>query len=247
METKEIAARSADSVADCPVILNVEDFEPARFLRSRVLRSAGFEVVEADSADVAMQLAAAKTLQLALVDVDLPDGNGFSVCDALKHTYPSLPVLLISAVHVSAWDRHAAQNTCADGYLIEPLPALTLLRRVSDALCGIQQEPSQNWVVTDVAGSIADASPPGAHMLGISAAHLRRRSILMFFERDREEWRHALHLAAIGQIVRRSGSLRPRDRRPLTVDVEIAAEPNVPRGAEMRWIFSGPQIPEPSS
>jgi hypothetical protein len=37
-----------------PVVLNVEDFEPARFRRSRLLRDAGFDIVEAGTASEAL-------------------------------------------------------------------------------------------------------------------------------------------------------------------------------------------------
>ena len=66
------------------VILNVEDDSPSRFLKSRILERAGFEVVEAVTAADAVRTASEDALRLVLLDLRLPDGDGFSVCEQIK-------------------------------------------------------------------------------------------------------------------------------------------------------------------
>ncbi len=225
---------------DSAIVLNVEDFEPARFLRSKVLRNAGFGIVEAASASEALLAVSARVPAVALVDVNLPDADGFFLCERLKRTHPELPVLLVSAVHVSASAVHRGQRTGADGFLREPVPPDVLVQRVAEALEGVRDEPSLNWVVTDAAGLVLDASAEAAHTLGISAAHLRGRSLLTFFDGERVEWSRALVQAHAGTTLERSGRLRPRDRRPMMVEATISQAVDYPQAGAVLWTFRAP-------
>ena len=230
-------------MASTPVVLNVEDFAPARYLRSRVLRDAGFEVIEADTVAAAFDAVAASLPDLALLDIDLPDGNGFSMCEILKTAHPELPVLLVSAVHITAAAAHEGQLTGADAFLREPVAPETLVRHVADALNGIRDEASLNFVITDRAGFIIEASAEAAHLLNMSAAHLRQRSLLVFFDSDRAGWAAALRRASDGQILTREGVLRPRDRRPIVVEVEVIQMLDHPQRDAILWSFRGPAQP----
>ena len=96
-------------------ILNVDGNAPSRYLRSRILERAGFEVREADSAEAALRSAAAMTPQLVLLDVALPDGDGFTVCEQLKAAHPHVPVVMITSVYqglVGVAARIGAQSGC---------------------------------------------------------------------------------------------------------------------------------------
>jgi DNA-binding response OmpR family regulator len=230
----------ADDGTERPVVLNVEDFEPARFLRSRVLRKAGFEVVEAGTASDALAAASQRTPAVALVDVDLPDGDGFALCERLKRSHPQLAVVLVSAVHISASAMHRGQLTGADAFLREPVPPDMLVRRVTDALEGTRDEASLNWVITDSVGLILEVSAEAAHMLGLSAGHLRGRLLLTYFDGNRVEWSRALVQAHAGQVVERDGRLRPRDRRPLLISAVLATARDYPIAGAVLWTFRGP-------
>jgi DNA-binding response OmpR family regulator len=229
-----------------PTVLNVEDFEPARFLRSKVLRNAGFEVIEAASASQALGMAAAQLPSLALIDVDLPDADGFFVCDRLKELHPELPVLLVSAVHVSASAAREGERAGADAYLREPLPPDMLVRRVNEALAGIRDEQSLNWIVTDKFGLILQASDAAAHMLNVGARQLQGRSLLIFFDQNRPAWGDAVKAASLGEAVEQSGSLRPRERRPLIVGVEMSKAIDYPQPDAVLWSFRRPTSDNPN-
>ena len=105
------------------VILNVEDDSPSRFLKSRILERAGFEVVEAVTAADAIRTASEDGLRLVLLDLRLPDGDGFTVCERIKATRPSLPVVMITSTYATAQGRQDGLACGADAYLIEPVPA----------------------------------------------------------------------------------------------------------------------------
>lgn len=205
-----------------PTLLNVEDFEPSRFRRTRIFRAAGFNVVEAASAREALAAAARRSLSIALIDVHLPDSSGIDLCDTLKRLHPELPVLLISAAGISPEIREAGLAAGAHSYLDEPVASEALLRSVGNALTGIAAEaPSDTWLVTDCRGIILEASGPGARLLSASQRGLRQRNLIVFFEHDRDGWRDAMMRAARGERIVRSGHVRPKERRPIRVHVEI--------------------------
>jgi DNA-binding response OmpR family regulator len=203
-------------------LLNVEDFEPSRFRRTRIFRTAGFKVVEAASAREALAAAALRPLSIALIDVHLPDSSGIELCDTLKRLHPELPVLLISAMGISPEIRDAGFAAGAHSYIAEPVAAETLLQNVGNALNGNAVEAlSDVWVVTDSHGAILEASSLGARLLSASQRGLRLRSLIVFFEHDRDAWRDAMARASRGERIVRSGHLRPKERRPIRVHVEI--------------------------
>jgi len=97
------------------------------------------------------------------------------------------------------------------------------------------------WVVTDPYGLLLEASREAAQMLNLTVTGLRRRQLLVFFDGEREHWRQALRAAAGGKIVGGQGAVRPRDRRPLCVTVEITKAQNWEDGDALRWTFTEPE------
>ncbi len=80
-------------------ILNVDDYTPGRYARTKVLQQAGYMVREATTGKEALQLAFEHSPSLILLDVNLPDMSGFDVCKRLKsdpNTFAS------TIVHISA-------------------------------------------------------------------------------------------------------------------------------------------------
>jgi CheY-like chemotaxis protein len=81
-------------------ILNVDDNQGHRYAISRVLRQAGFDVMEAETGREALAVASSRP-SLIILDVNLPDMLGFDVCRELK-TNPAtrdIPVVHISATY----------------------------------------------------------------------------------------------------------------------------------------------------
>ncbi len=106
------------------VVLNVDDNEERLQFRTIVLRAAGFDVVEARTGTEALQHAAREHPSVILLDVNLPDIDGFEVCTRLKAG--EAPTRGIPVLHVSAAlceDEHWVRGlrAGAEGYLREPL------------------------------------------------------------------------------------------------------------------------------
>ena len=78
-------------------ILNVEDDDAARYVRTRVLNAHGFAVEEAGAGEEALRVALGGRVDLVLLDIHLPDLSGVEVCRRLKKAAPLLPVVHISA------------------------------------------------------------------------------------------------------------------------------------------------------
>jgi len=117
-------------------ILNVDDNEAARYVKSHTLRSAGYRVVEAETGKEALRLAREAKPQLVLLDVRLPDQDGLEVCRSLKADplTDRAMVLLVSARAVRREDRVAGLEQGADGYLVEPFEADELLATIKALL-----------------------------------------------------------------------------------------------------------------
>jgi len=67
-----------------PLILIVDDDQMERFLQREVLESAGFDIIEAKRGVEALQLFAAGKPDLVLLDVMMPEMNGFEACEAIR-------------------------------------------------------------------------------------------------------------------------------------------------------------------
>src|SRR5262249_34508526 len=104
-----------------PSILFVDDDETSRRAFSWLLRAARFRPSEAATGTEALRLAAEKP-DLIVLDVNLPDIDGFEVCRRIKaHPATSaIPVLHMSGVFTSTLDRTHALEGGADGYLTKP-------------------------------------------------------------------------------------------------------------------------------
>lgn len=105
-------------VRSAHTILVVDDHAPSLYAASRLLRRAGFTVLEANNGEDAIELA--KRACAVLLDVNLPDVNGVAVCETIKTNTPK-PVVLMSAVYVDELHRHAAMQAGADAYFVQPI------------------------------------------------------------------------------------------------------------------------------
>ena len=125
------------------VILNVDDLESQRYVKTRDLNAAGFAVIEAQTGAEALRLVEQHKPLVVLLDVQLPDISGFEVCAFIKAKWPEVMVLQTSATFTETEDRVSGLNAGADSYLVQPaepvelaaaINALLRVRRSEDAL-----------------------------------------------------------------------------------------------------------------
>ena len=219
-------------------ILIVDDNAPSRFLRSRILERAGFEVREADSVHQVMAFTQTAVPSLVLLDVALPDGDGFEVCERLKATHPELPVVMITTVYQTAQARRDAFHAGADAYLLDPVEPERLVEAVARFLdpSRVRAAPAPPTVVTDYSGQIVSANPHAARLLNLTMRGVVGRSLLTFFDADRTRIAAQMRRAAEGRIVQVTAVVRPRERKPYSARVEISAAP-FERGPCLEWVL----------
>jgi DNA-binding response OmpR family regulator len=94
----------------------------------------GYEVEVARTVrETAGHLVQGNTFDLIILDVMLPDGDGFSLCRRLREAGDYTPVIMLTARN-SADDRVRGLNTGADDYLAKPFELAELLARVRSSL-----------------------------------------------------------------------------------------------------------------
>ena len=103
--------------------LILDDNEASRFLVGSWLRQAGFDVREASTGAQALEVLQQDTIDLAVLDVNLPDISGYEVCEAIRAN-PSttwMPVIHVSATAIQAADRSEGLLRGADAFLVHPI------------------------------------------------------------------------------------------------------------------------------
>jgi light-regulated signal transduction histidine kinase (bacteriophytochrome) len=118
------------------MILNVDDNDASRYLRTRLLSNVGYEVREAATGAAALDQVRIAHPDLILLDVNLPDLDGFEVCRRIRADPDSsrTPVLYVSATNTSNPDIITGLDSGADQYLTEPLDGNVLIATVKAAL-----------------------------------------------------------------------------------------------------------------
>ena len=96
------------------------------------LRQAGFPVVSANSYGTALNVFRAERPDLAILDINLPGGSGFELCDVLRKE-SAAPIMMLTARGEEA-DLVRALELGADDYLTKPFSPRTLVARVKALL-----------------------------------------------------------------------------------------------------------------
>jgi two-component system, OmpR family, KDP operon response regulator KdpE len=134
-------------MSDAPRVLVCDD-EP-QILRALkvILRDAGFEAVTASSGEEALDRAAVKPPEAAILDLMLPDIDGVELTRRLRE-WSELPILVLSAVGEE--DRKVeALAAGADDYVTKPFGPRELVARLEAALRRAQPEDAEPKIVAD--------------------------------------------------------------------------------------------------
>jgi CheY-like chemotaxis protein len=109
----------------------VENDEPIRRVTARILRSRGYAVLEAASAEEAMLIepTVLKSAAMLITDLVLAGRNGQELAQALRTTHPSLRVLYMSGYTENAVLQQGALDPQAD-FLPKPFMPTALVQRV---------------------------------------------------------------------------------------------------------------------
>lgn len=119
-------------MSDPAQILLIEDESPIRKFVRASLEGEGYRLVEAETGQKALTLAASQPPDLVILDLGLPDKDGLDVLRNLRE-WLAAPVIVLSA-RGQEKDKIAALDSGADDYLTKPFGVGELLARIRVAL-----------------------------------------------------------------------------------------------------------------
>jgi PAS domain S-box-containing protein len=149
-------------------ILCVDDTEAQRYAVSRILRKAGFEVLETSTGEQALEMMSSRP-DLVVLDVNLPDISGLDVCRIIKSREASArtPVLQVSATHVNTRARVEGLEGGADAYLVQPIDAAELIATIH-ALLRMKQAEEALWESQQQYRAFFEANPLSCLVFDVS-------------------------------------------------------------------------------
>ncbi|NES88314.1 MULTISPECIES: response regulator [Okeania] len=112
-------------------ILMVDDELKNLALLTDLLEEEGYQVWQADSGSEALRIAEMVLPDLILLDINMPDINGYDVCQKLKADAKTklIPVIFVSAVD-EAWDKVKAFSVGGSDYVGKPIDIIELMARM---------------------------------------------------------------------------------------------------------------------
>lgn len=114
-------------------ILLVEDEENIRNVVKLNLEMEGYEVVETENGKAAVHIFQEQHFDLLILDVMLPEMNGFEICEQVRLSNTTVPIIFLTAKDTPQ-DRVAGLKKGADDYLTKPFNLEELLLRVQNLL-----------------------------------------------------------------------------------------------------------------
>lgn len=110
-------------------ILIIDDDEDLSMIISDMLESYGYQVTRAADSETAFDLLSKNTYHVILLDINLPDSDGFELCKQLRTT-STIPVIFASA-RTNETDRVTGFDIGGDDYLPKPYSMKELLSRIN--------------------------------------------------------------------------------------------------------------------
>jgi two-component system, OmpR family, KDP operon response regulator KdpE len=210
------------------------DDEPQILRALRViLRDAGFEVVTAQSAQEALDAAALRAPDAAIVDLILPDGNGIDVCRSIRE-WSEMPILVLSAVGEET-EKVRALDAGADDYVTKPFAPGELIARLNAALrrAGPAEEPSLSIDGLDVDLAGHRVSRDGEEI------HLTPKEFDLLRVLARNRGRLMTHRTLLGEVW---GHAYEEDTHTLRVHIANLRRKIEPDPATPRYIRTDPGV-----
>lgn len=123
-------------------ILIVEDEQNIVDILSFNLSREGYDTLEAYDGKTGLQLALEQNPDLILLDLMLPEMNGFDVCRRIREAGSAVPILMLTAREEEA-DKVLGLELGADDYITKPFAMRELLARVKANIRRVSMAPAQ--------------------------------------------------------------------------------------------------------
>ncbi|MCB1227771.1 MAG: response regulator transcription factor [Verrucomicrobiales bacterium] len=215
-----------------PTILVIEDDSAIRRGVVDALRFSRYEVLEAGEGKRGLELAQTASFDLLLLDLVLPNHNGFEILKALRDQRHTTPVIILSARGEES-DRVKGLKLGADDYVVKPFSVRELLARVEAVLRRSPERPSH----------VSEIPVPGGRVV------IARREIV-FDDGRREELSeretellqylasHSGRAISRDELLRRVWRLEPKHTETRTIDMHIAHLRTKLRDGDSRYLLT---------
>jgi DNA-binding NarL/FixJ family response regulator len=155
--------------ANGEAVLVADPDDASRMAVARILRSAGYDVRQADTGETALDLARSTMPVAVILEVSLPGLSGYEVCQTIRTEIGSaLPILILSGVRTEWYDRIAGLLLGADDYMVKPFASGELLARLARLI-----DRSRSGAVR----AAHDLTPRELEVLGLMSEGLRQEQI----------------------------------------------------------------------
>jgi two-component system LytT family response regulator len=147
-------------MTEAPYIIMVDDEEDLREPTAAYLSDQGLDVAEASGGSALDALMAKRTPALVVLDVTMPEEDGFSIAKRLRAANPTIGIVMLTARR-DVIDRVVGLELGADDYIMKPFEPRELLARVRSVLRRLSEAQPAAEARTDVAAPEPDpASGP---------------------------------------------------------------------------------------
>lgn len=124
-------------------VLIVDDEEDIRQFTKINLEFAGFEIIEAGSAEEGIKLCEEKNPAIVILDIMLPGMDGFEACKILREKYPKLGIIMVTAKSQDV-DKILGLQQGTDDYIIKPFNPQELVLRIKSLIRRIDISNKEN-------------------------------------------------------------------------------------------------------
>ncbi len=130
-------------------ILIIEDDQSLLQNTQTQFAKAGFGVDTAESAEEGLNQLDVNEYDCVVLDINLPDGNGFEVCQKVRQKENTTPIIIMTARDAVS-DKIKGLDLGADDYVLKPVDSLELIARVKALIRRNSKKPLPVLVVGDL-------------------------------------------------------------------------------------------------
>ncbi|SKB57692.1 response regulator [Maribacter arcticus] len=118
-------------------ILIIEDNEQNMYMLSYLLEQSNYTIIKAYNGLDGLKLAHENHPEIILIDIQLPDMDGYEICNKLSHNgLPKSTVIIAVTSYAMGGDKEKAIEAGADGYLEKPINPDTFVKQMESIVNG---------------------------------------------------------------------------------------------------------------